>query len=63
MRCFLFPVFHWPSPNLSPPLPLLSILFIQATWNMSMLQTQDIVKSVQAAVEKQELKNVTFSKL
>ncbi|XP_004776276.1 delta(3,5)-Delta(2,4)-dienoyl-CoA isomerase, mitochondrial [Mustela nigripes] len=34
-----------------------------ATWNMSMLQTQDIVKSVQAAVEKQELKNVTFSKL
>ncbi|XP_044093908.1 delta(3,5)-Delta(2,4)-dienoyl-CoA isomerase, mitochondrial-like [Neovison vison] len=34
-----------------------------ATWNMSMLQTQDIVNSVQAAVEKQELKNVTFSKL
>uniref|UniRef100_A0A452QJZ8 Delta(3,5)-Delta(2,4)-dienoyl-CoA isomerase, mitochondrial n=1 Tax=Ursus americanus TaxID=9643 RepID=A0A452QJZ8_URSAM len=34
-----------------------------ATWNMSMLQTQDIVKSVQAAVEKQELKDVTFSKL
>ncbi|XP_032246545.1 delta(3,5)-Delta(2,4)-dienoyl-CoA isomerase, mitochondrial isoform X1 [Phoca vitulina] len=34
-----------------------------ATWNMSMLQTQDIVKSVQAAMEKQELKNVTFSKL
>ncbi|XP_034494522.1 delta(3,5)-Delta(2,4)-dienoyl-CoA isomerase, mitochondrial isoform X2 [Ailuropoda melanoleuca] len=34
-----------------------------ATWNMSMLQTQDIVKCVQAAVEKQELKDVTFSKL
>lgn len=34
-----------------------------ATWNMSMLQTQDIVKSVQAAMDKQELKNVTFSKL
>ncbi|XP_008686899.1 delta(3,5)-Delta(2,4)-dienoyl-CoA isomerase, mitochondrial [Ursus americanus] len=34
-----------------------------ATWNMSMLQTQDIVKSVQAAMEKQELKDVTFSKL
>ncbi|XP_060507033.1 delta(3,5)-Delta(2,4)-dienoyl-CoA isomerase, mitochondrial [Panthera onca] len=34
-----------------------------ATWNMSMLQTQDIVKSVQAALEKKDLKNVNFSKL
>nr|KAF6285574.1 enoyl-CoA hydratase 1 [Myotis myotis] len=34
-----------------------------ASWNMSMLQTQDIVKSVQAAMEKKELKGVTFSKL
>ncbi|XP_054445091.1 delta(3,5)-Delta(2,4)-dienoyl-CoA isomerase, mitochondrial [Pteronotus mesoamericanus] len=34
-----------------------------ASWNMSMLQTQDIVKSVQAAVEKKELKSITFSKL
>nr|XP_024433391.1 delta(3,5)-Delta(2,4)-dienoyl-CoA isomerase, mitochondrial isoform X3 [Desmodus rotundus] len=33
------------------------------SWNMSMLQTQDIVKSVQAAVEKKDLKSVTFSKL
>ncbi|XP_059522627.1 delta(3,5)-Delta(2,4)-dienoyl-CoA isomerase, mitochondrial [Myotis daubentonii] len=33
------------------------------SWNMSMLQTQDIVKSVQAAMEKKELKGVTFSKL
>lgn len=33
------------------------------SWNMSMLQTQDIVKSVQAAMEKKELKSVTFSKL
>ncbi|XP_008572160.1 PREDICTED: delta(3,5)-Delta(2,4)-dienoyl-CoA isomerase, mitochondrial [Galeopterus variegatus] len=34
-----------------------------ATWNMSMLQTKDIVKSVQATMEKKELKSVTFSKL
>lgn len=34
-----------------------------ATWNMSMLQTQDIMKSVQAAMEKKDPKNVTFSKL
>lgn len=30
---------------------------------MGMLQTQDIVKSVQAAMEKKELKSITFSKL
>lgn len=30
---------------------------------MSMLQTQDIMKAVQAAMEKKELKSVTFSKL
>lgn len=34
-----------------------------ATWNMSMLQTQDIMKSVQAAMEKKDLKSVAFSKL
>ncbi|MCP6565201.1 hypothetical protein NL503_27895, partial [Klebsiella pneumoniae] len=34
-----------------------------ATWNMSMLQTQDIIKSVQAATEKKDLKSITFSKL
>ncbi|XP_005086259.1 delta(3,5)-Delta(2,4)-dienoyl-CoA isomerase, mitochondrial [Mesocricetus auratus] len=34
-----------------------------ATWNMSMLQTQDIIKSVQAAMEKRDPKSVTFSKL
>ncbi|XP_004636925.1 delta(3,5)-Delta(2,4)-dienoyl-CoA isomerase, mitochondrial isoform X1 [Octodon degus] len=34
-----------------------------ASWNMSMLQTQDIVKSVQAAMEKKDMKSVTFSKL
>ncbi|KAM5296067.1 delta(3,5)-Delta(2,4)-dienoyl-CoA isomerase, mitochondrial [Glossophaga mutica] len=33
------------------------------SWNMSMLQTQDIVKSVQATLEKKDLKSVTFSKL
>lgn len=30
---------------------------------MSMLQTEDIVKSAQAAMEKKELKNITFSNL
>lgn len=34
-----------------------------ATWNMSMLQTQDIIKSVQAAMEKKDSKSITFSKL
>uniref|UniRef100_A0A2K5MIP5 Delta(3,5)-Delta(2,4)-dienoyl-CoA isomerase, mitochondrial n=1 Tax=Cercocebus atys TaxID=9531 RepID=A0A2K5MIP5_CERAT len=34
-----------------------------ASWNMSMLQTQDIAKSVQAVTENKELKSVTFSKL
>ncbi|XP_030074226.1 delta(3,5)-Delta(2,4)-dienoyl-CoA isomerase, mitochondrial [Microcaecilia unicolor] len=34
-----------------------------ATWNMSMLQTDDILKSVQAAMEKKKTKDVTFSKL
>lgn len=34
-----------------------------ATWNMSMLQTQDIIKSVQAAMEKRDTKSITFSKL
>lgn len=34
-----------------------------ASWNMSMLQTQDIMASVQAAMEKKDLKSITFSKL
>ncbi|KAG5837338.1 delta(3,5)-Delta(2,4)-dienoyl-CoA isomerase, mitochondrial [Anguilla anguilla] len=34
-----------------------------ATWNMSMLQTQDLVKSAQAAMEKKSPKEVLFSKL
>ncbi|XP_044523343.1 delta(3,5)-Delta(2,4)-dienoyl-CoA isomerase, mitochondrial [Gracilinanus agilis] len=38
-------------------------LNFMATWNMSMLQTQDIVKSVEAAFQKKDLKSVTFSKL
>lgn len=33
------------------------------TWNMSMLQTQDLMKSAQAAMEKKNLKEVIFSKL
>lgn len=39
----------------------LFILF-QATWNMSMLQTQDVMKSAQAAMEKKSPKSVVFSK-
>lgn len=30
---------------------------------MSMLQTEDVVKSLQALMEKKELKTITFSKL
>uniref|UniRef100_A0A8C3X328 Delta(3,5)-Delta(2,4)-dienoyl-CoA isomerase, mitochondrial n=1 Tax=Catagonus wagneri TaxID=51154 RepID=A0A8C3X328_9CETA len=33
------------------------------SWNMSMLQTEDVLKSVQATMEKKELKSITFSKL
>ncbi|XP_056329750.1 delta(3,5)-Delta(2,4)-dienoyl-CoA isomerase, mitochondrial [Danio aesculapii] len=33
------------------------------TWNMSMLQTQDLMKSAQAAMEKKNLKEIIFSKL
>ncbi|XP_018432412.1 PREDICTED: delta(3,5)-Delta(2,4)-dienoyl-CoA isomerase, mitochondrial [Nanorana parkeri] len=34
-----------------------------ANWNMSMLQTQDIMKSAQAVLEKKSPKDITFSKL
>ncbi|XP_023667925.2 delta(3,5)-Delta(2,4)-dienoyl-CoA isomerase, mitochondrial isoform X2 [Paramormyrops kingsleyae] len=34
-----------------------------ATWNMSMLQTQDVIKSAQASMEKKSPKEVPFSKL
>nr|XP_046245965.1 delta(3,5)-Delta(2,4)-dienoyl-CoA isomerase, mitochondrial isoform X2 [Scatophagus argus] len=34
-----------------------------ATWNMSMLQTQDVMKSAQASMEKKSPKMVVFSKL
>ncbi|CAB1453281.1 unnamed protein product [Pleuronectes platessa] len=34
-----------------------------ATWNMSMLQTDDVIKSAQASMEKKGPKTVTFSKL
>lgn len=44
-------------------LPVFPAPLIQATWNMSMLQTQDIIKSVQAAMEKRDTKSITFSKL
>ena len=55
---------------LYPDWPLLISLLVlsqhpryQASWNMSMLQTQDLMKSVQATTENKELKTVTFSKL
>lgn len=35
----------------------------QATWNMSMLQTQDVMKSAQASMEKKSPKTMVFSKL
>ncbi|XP_013871376.1 delta(3,5)-Delta(2,4)-dienoyl-CoA isomerase, mitochondrial [Austrofundulus limnaeus] len=38
-------------------------LHYMAAWNMSMLQTQDVMKSAQAAMEKKSPKTVTFSKL
>ncbi|XP_057207656.1 delta(3,5)-Delta(2,4)-dienoyl-CoA isomerase, mitochondrial-like [Triplophysa rosa] len=34
-----------------------------ATWNMSMLQTHDLMKSAQAAMEKKSPKDIIFSKL
>ncbi|XP_062274641.1 delta(3,5)-Delta(2,4)-dienoyl-CoA isomerase, mitochondrial isoform X2 [Scomber scombrus] len=34
-----------------------------ASWNMSMLQTQDVMKSAQASMEKQSPKTIAFSKL
>ncbi|XP_053124761.1 delta(3,5)-Delta(2,4)-dienoyl-CoA isomerase, mitochondrial [Hemicordylus capensis] len=34
-----------------------------ATWNMSMLQTEDVLKSAQAAMEKKTPKQVVYSKL
>lgn len=41
----------------------ISPLRLQATWNMNMLQTQDLMKSAQAALEKKSPKDVPFSKL
>ncbi|XP_058136188.1 delta(3,5)-Delta(2,4)-dienoyl-CoA isomerase, mitochondrial [Dasypus novemcinctus] len=38
-------------------------LNFMTAWNMSMLQTEDIVKSVQAAMEKKNLSSIAFSKL
>lgn len=45
------------------PTSEISSLHLQATWNMSMLQTKDLMKSAQAALEKKSPKDVTFSKL
>ncbi|KAM6959533.1 delta(3,5)-Delta(2,4)-dienoyl-CoA isomerase, mitochondrial [Aplochiton taeniatus] len=38
-------------------------LHYMATWNMSMLQTEDVMKSASAAMEKKSPKTVPFSKL
>lgn len=43
--------------------PVDESLQYMASWNMSMLQTQDISKSIQATMEKKDMKSVTFSKL
>ncbi|KYO48945.1 delta(3,5)-Delta(2,4)-dienoyl-CoA isomerase, mitochondrial [Alligator mississippiensis] len=43
--------------------PVPDALDYVATWNMAMLQTEDILKSVQAAMEKKSPKDVVFSKL
>lgn len=44
-------------------MPEVSLLYVQATWNMSMLQTQDLMKSAQASLERKSPKEVHFSKL
>lgn len=49
--------------SLTVLVPFRSLHSIQSSWNMAMLQTNDIVKSVQATMEKKDLKSVTFSKL
>uniref|UniRef100_A0A8K9VBA3 Enoyl CoA hydratase 1, peroxisomal n=1 Tax=Oncorhynchus mykiss TaxID=8022 RepID=A0A8K9VBA3_ONCMY len=42
----------------------LSLSFgLQATWNMSMLQTEDVMKSAVAAMEKKSPKTIAFSRL
>uniref|UniRef100_A0AAV2J6W3 Uncharacterized protein n=1 Tax=Knipowitschia caucasica TaxID=637954 RepID=A0AAV2J6W3_KNICA len=38
-------------------------LHYMAAWNMSMLQTQDVMKSAQASMEKKGPETVVFSKL
>lgn len=57
------PFFHWSNENLPVSFLLPAAIIIQKSWNMSMLQTEDVMKSVQAAIEKKALKTVTFSKL
>lgn len=44
---------------------LINTLFFlsQANWNMSMLQTEDVMKSAQASMEKKSPKTIAFSKL
>lgn len=47
----------------TPPHPDSVWFVLQAAWNMSMLQTEDILKSAQAAMEKKTPKQVVYSKL
>uniref|UniRef100_A0A3Q1F8S0 Enoyl CoA hydratase 1, peroxisomal n=1 Tax=Acanthochromis polyacanthus TaxID=80966 RepID=A0A3Q1F8S0_9TELE len=44
-------------------LPKHRVDLLQAVWNMSMLQSQDVMKSAMAAMEKKSPKEVVFSKL
>ncbi|KFO71678.1 hypothetical protein N303_10009, partial [Cuculus canorus] len=43
--------------------PVSDGLRFMATWNMAMLQTEDVLKSAQAALEKRGPESVTFAKL
>ncbi|XP_060113503.1 delta(3,5)-Delta(2,4)-dienoyl-CoA isomerase, mitochondrial [Heteronotia binoei] len=43
--------------------PVSEALKYMATWNMSMLQTEDILKSAQAVMEKKTPKEIVYSKL
>uniref|UniRef100_A0A8C7SWA2 Enoyl CoA hydratase 1, peroxisomal n=1 Tax=Oncorhynchus mykiss TaxID=8022 RepID=A0A8C7SWA2_ONCMY len=46
------------------PVHSVSLSFgLQATWNMSMLQTEDVMKSAVAAMEKKSPKTIAFSRL
>lgn len=50
--------------NYSLRLSSVSLSFVlQGTWNMSILQKDDVMKSAAASMEKKSPKTITFSKL